>query len=103
MNSYKKGKIIFREGAFSTGIFYLSQGKVKKYKVDHESREHIIYIANTGQLLGYQAILDRGRYPDFAAALEESIIGFMPKEDFLDALAQSPLLNSRLLKTLSHE
>lgn len=100
---YKKGEIIFREGAFPTGIFYISKGKVKKYKVDNESREHIIYVANTGELLGYHAILAQGRYPDFAAALEESIIGFIPKEDFLDALAQSPLLNSRLLKTLSHE
>jgi CRP-like cAMP-binding protein len=100
---YKKGEIIFREGAFPTGIFYISQGKVKKYKVDTESREHIIYVANTGELLGYHAILAQGRYPDFAAALEESIIGFIPKEDFLDAMAQSPLLHSRLLKTLSHE
>ncbi len=100
---YKKGEIVFREGAFPTGIFYISRGKVKKYKVDNESREHIIYVANTGELLGYHAILAQGRYPDFAAALEESVIGFIPKEDFLDALAQSPLLNSRLLKTLSHE
>ncbi len=100
---YKKGEIIFREGAFPTGIFYISKGKVKKYKVDNESREHIIYVANTGELLGYHAILAQSRYPDFAATLEESTIGFIPKEDFLDALAQSPLLNSRLLKTLSHE
>ncbi|MDE3182654.1 MAG: Crp/Fnr family transcriptional regulator [Bacteroidota bacterium] len=100
---YKKGEIIFREGAFPSGIFYISKGKVKKYKIDNESREHIIYVANTGELLGYHAILAQGRYPDFAAALEESKIGFIPKEDFLDALSQSPLLNSRLLKTLSHE
>ncbi len=60
-------------------------------------------MANTGELLGYHAILAQGRYPDFAAALEESTIGFIPKEDFLDALRQSPLLNTRLLKTLSHE
>ena len=100
---YKKGEIVFREGFYPTGIFYISKGKVKKYKVDKESREYIIYVANTGELLGFHAILSQGRYPDFAATLEESIIGFIPKEDFLEALSLSPLLNSRLLKTLSHE
>ena len=100
---YKKGEIIFREGAFPSGIFYITEGKVKKYKVDKESREQIIYVANTGELIGYHAILAQDRYPDFAAALEESRIGFIPKEDFLEALQQSPILTNRLLKTLSHE
>jgi len=100
---YKKGEIIFREGAFPSGIFYITEGKVKKYKIDKESREQIIYVANTGELIGYHAILAQDRYPDFAAALEKSRIGFIPKEDFLEALQQSPILTNRLLKTLSHE
>jgi CRP-like cAMP-binding protein len=100
---YKKDEIIFREGAFPTGIFYISKGKVKKYKVDKESREHIIYVANTGELIGYHAILAQDRYPDFAATLEESKIAFIPKENFLEVLDQSTVLTNRLLKTLSHE
>ncbi|HEY0731471.1 MAG TPA: Crp/Fnr family transcriptional regulator, partial [Chitinophagaceae bacterium] len=100
---YKKGEIIFREGALPSGIFYITEGKVKKYKVDKDGKEQIIYLANTGELLGYHAILAEDRYPDFAAALEESRIAFIPKEDFLDALQQSEVLSRRLLKTLSHE
>jgi CRP-like cAMP-binding protein len=100
---YKKGEIIFREGAYPTGIFYITEGKAKKYKVDKDAREQIIYVANTGELLGYHAILDEDRYPDSAAALEESRIGFIPKEDFLATLQQSEVLSKRLLKTLSHE
>ena len=33
---YSKGEIIFREGAYPSGIFYIVEGKVKKYKVDKE-------------------------------------------------------------------
>lgn len=33
---YKKGEIIFREGAYPSGIFYITLGKVKKYKVNKE-------------------------------------------------------------------
>lgn len=100
---YKKGENIFREGAFPAGIFYITEGKVKKYKVDKDGREQIIYVANTGELLGYHAILAEDRYPDSATALEESRIAFIPKEDFLNTLYQSEVLNRRLLKNLSHE
>jgi CRP-like cAMP-binding protein len=100
---YKKGEIIFREGAYPTGIFYITDGKAKKYKADKDGREQIFYVANTGELLGYHAVLSEGRYPDSAAALEESRITFIPREDFLDTLLQSDSLNRRLLKTLSHE
>jgi len=99
----KKGEIIFREGAYPAGIFYITEGKVKKYKVDKDGREQIIYVANTGELLGYHAILSEDRYPDSAAALEESRISFIPREDFLATLQVSEVLSKRLLKTLSHE
>jgi CRP-like cAMP-binding protein len=100
---YRKGEIIFREGAYPSGIYYIIEGKVKKYKVDREGREQIIYVANAGELLGYHAILSSDNYPDSAAVLEESSIAFIPREDFLEALDQSTVLNRRLLKTLSHE
>lgn len=100
---YKKGEIIFREGSYPSGIFYVTQGKIKKYKVDKDGREQIIYVANSGELLGYHAVIAESRYPDSAAALEESKIAFMPKEDFLDTVHQSDILTRRLLKTLSHE
>ena len=100
---YKKGEIIFREGSLPSGIFYITNGKVKKYKVDKEGKEKIIYVVNTGELLGYHAVLAEDRYPDAAATLEESTIAFIPKEDFLETLAQSQVLARRLLKTLSHE
>ena len=100
---YKKGDVIFREGGYPSGIFYITDGKVKKYKVDKDGKEQIIYVANTGELIGYHAVLSEDRYPDSAAALEESKIAFIPREDFLDTLQQSDILTRRLLKTLSHE
>jgi len=100
---YSKGEIIFREGSFPSGIFFIRNGKVKKYKVDHAGGEQIIYVANTGELIGYHALLSEERYPDSASALEESIIAFIPKEDFLKVLGTSKVLSQRLLKLLSHE
>jgi CRP-like cAMP-binding protein len=101
--TYTKGEIIFREGSHPTGIFYIKKGKAKKYKLVENSGEQIIYVANTGELIGYHASLSGERFPDSAAALEESIIAFIPKEDFLEAMRVSNILSERLLKMLSHE
>ena len=103
VQTYRRGEIIFREGAVPSGIFYIKSGKVKKYKAVEGKAEQIIYVANTGELIGYHAVLSQERFPDSAAALEESVIGFIPKEDFLQVLEQSSILSGRLLKTLSHE
>lgn len=100
---YNKGEIIFWEGAFPFGIFYIVEGKAKKYKLDKSGKEQIIYVANTGELLGYHAILAGERYPDSAAALEDSLIAFIPGKDFQNVLQNSEILNRRLLKALSHE
>lgn len=100
---YGKGEIIFREGTVPSGIFFVKKGKVKKYQVDPTGKEQIIYVANTDELIGYHAILAEERYPDSAATLEESIIAFIPKEDFLAVLDRSSVLPRKLLKALSHE
>ena len=100
---YGKGEIIFREGAVAAGIYFIRKGKIKKYQVDQSGREQIIYVANTGELIGYHAILADERYPDSAATLEESVISFIPKDDFLRVLGKSIELPRRLLKILSHE
>lgn len=100
---YKKGEIIFREGTRPSGIYYIKNGKAKKYKRDVDGKEQIIYVANSGELIGYHAILAEDYFPDSAATLEESTIACISKEDFLEVLQRSPTLSSRLLKTLSHE
>lgn len=100
---YLKGDVIFREGSVPSGIFLIKSGKVKKYKVDNTSKEQIIYVANQGELIGYHAVLSEERYPDSAAAIEDSLISFIPKEDFTSILHRSPFFTHRLLKALSHE
>lgn len=102
-HKYKKGEILFREGSYSTGIFYVKKGKVKKYKTDKDGREQIFYVCNKGELLGYHALISGEKYTDTASTIEESSISFIPKEDFLLAVQLSPILSNRLLKVMSHE
>ncbi len=100
---YKKGQRVFVEGTLPSGVHYVKKGKIKIYKADRSGAEQIFYICGKGELLGYHALLGEETYPDAAAALEDSIVAFIPKDDFLHLLAQSPLLTGKMLKNLSHE
>lgn len=99
----KKGLTLFIENSVPTGIFYLIKGKVKKYKINREGKEQIIYICSEGELLGYPALLSEESYSDSAATLEDCVIGFIEKDDFLSILNSSSILSHKLLKNLSHE
>jgi CRP/FNR family transcriptional regulator, polysaccharide utilization system transcription regulator len=100
---YQKGEVIFREGSVPSGIFIIRSGKVKKYKADRYGKEQIVYVAGEGELIGYHAVLSEERYPDSAAALEKSLLSFIPQEDFFEVLQRSPHFTQKLLKALSHE
>jgi CRP-like cAMP-binding protein len=100
---YKKGETLFREGSYPTGIYFITKGKVKKYKTDKEGREQIFYVCKSGELLGYHALISEEHYTDSSSTLEESTISFIPKDDFLKTIQASPILSNRLLKCMSHE
>ncbi len=100
---YKNKEILFREGGYPTGIYYIKSGKVKKYKTDKEGKEQIFYICSKDEILGYHALISDEKYTDTACTIEKSEIAFIPKEDFLKVVQLSSLLSNRLLKIMSHE
>jgi CRP-like cAMP-binding protein len=100
---FKKGKTVFSEGSYPSGIFYLIKGKIKKYKSNNNGKEHIITICSNGEILGYPALLSGEPFPDSAITLEDSIVAFIPKDDFMKLLNESQVLCNRLLKSLSHK
>ena len=102
-HTYSSGEIIFREAGIPTGIFYVSSGRVKKYKATVKGGEQIFYVCGEGELLGYHALLGEEFYPDSAATIEDSEITFIPKESFLKVLRNSTILSNKLLKALGHE
>ncbi|MCS4301860.1 Crp/Fnr family transcriptional regulator [Chryseobacterium sp. BIGb0232] len=101
--NYRKNEAIFTDGTKPNGIYYLKEGKIKKYKVDNDGREQIIYIYSSGEFFGYSAILSQESYGDTTSTLENSVISFISKDSFLEIIDQSPVFSRLLLKSLSHE
>lgn len=99
----KKGKILFREGGYSKGFYILRKGKVKIYQTNHNGKEQIAYIYSKGEAMGHRPLLCEAVHPASAAALEDCVFSYIPKNYFLQALDLSPVLARKLLINLSHE
>ena len=100
---YRSGQLLFKEQTWPKWIYYIKEGKVKKYKIDREWDEHIFHIATDGELVGYHAVLAEEKYPDAACALEESVVLCIPINDFKEFLSSNPVFMLKLLSALSHE
>ncbi len=102
-NIYKKGQIIFYEGTRPTGLYAISKGMVKVYKIDATGKEHIVRLAREGDILGYRALITNDVYSAFASPLIESTICFIPKETFLNLMESNSQLSMRIVQLLAQD
>lgn len=99
----KKGKVLFREDAYSNGVYILKKGKVKICQYNKDGKEQIVYIYCKGEIMGYRSLLCGEPNPVTAIALEDCTISFIHRKYFLQLLDQSPALSKKLLVNLSYE
>ncbi|WP_436515593.1 Crp/Fnr family transcriptional regulator [Ekhidna sp. To15] len=100
---FKKGSKLFYEDGIPTGVFLIEQGLIKKFKTVIDEQEQIFYIYTNGDLLGYHALLSEERYQDACEAIEDTSANFISKENFLNLLADFPVLKENLVRNLAHE
>jgi len=98
---YKKGQFIFEEGHTSIGVYCLREGKIKVYKNGQDGREHITRILFPGDLLGLKALLSGNDHSASAAALEDSYLCFINKNDFFQMMIKYPEFTRSLINILS--
>lgn len=82
--SYRRGDILLREGQVVWGLYYIESGKIKLYKMGSDGKEQIIKIAHQGEFLGYTSVLHSTKSNLSAAVLEDAVLTFIPKQDFLE-------------------
>lgn len=100
---FKKGQVIFNEGARPYGLYCVNSGKIKASKLGEEGREHILHLAKEGDLLGYRAILSGDSYSCSAVVIEDASVCFIPRELFFSMVEQNPNLSLQVIKMLSGE
>ncbi|HIA35678.1 MAG TPA: Crp/Fnr family transcriptional regulator [Flavobacteriales bacterium] len=99
-NIYKKGETVFSEGNKPTGVFCLKKGKLKIHRTGIKFREQIIRFVAKGELLGARAMIRNEYYTSSATAIEDSLICYIPKKEFMKVHKSSRKLSEHILKNL---
>lgn len=99
---YRKKDLIFKEGEYPKRLYYVVKGKVKTFRSNEFGKEFITGVYNKGEFLGFQALLKEGTYNEYAAAMEDAEVSFIPKEDFLELLEGSRDFTARFIKMLAN-
>ena len=80
IKTYKKNQVIYSENEQPKYLWCLLKGKVKMYKAGVGDRVQILRLYSPVQYFGYRAYFAKELYVSAVAAVEESIIGYIPME-----------------------
>jgi CRP-like cAMP-binding protein len=93
--------VLFTEGELSNCLYYIVEGKVKVFKIDHDGNEYITNICGAGEYIGYSNLLEGTPHSTSAEAMEVSQVCTIRKQDFLFLLYHNHDVANQFIKMLS--
>lgn len=99
---FKKRESLFEEGDYPRYLYFIKSGKVKVFKTNDDGKEYIISLATDGEFVGYVDLLKDTKYQESAAALEDTEVSLIPKEDFQTLMTANRDVASQLIKMLAN-
>ncbi|MEN8140369.1 MAG: Crp/Fnr family transcriptional regulator [Thermodesulfobacteriota bacterium] len=97
----KRRQQIFNEGDEARGLYIVSEGQVKVYKLSFDGKEQILHLLGPGEPFAEVAVFAGTTYPANSMALEKSRVLFLPRQDFHELIGRQPSLALAMLATLS--
>ncbi|MFD2244948.1 Crp/Fnr family transcriptional regulator [Pontibacter ruber] len=98
---YKKGQMVFHEGGKPSGLYCINSGKIKITKMGSDGKDQIVRLAKPGDVIGYRALMADTNYSASAVALDEAVVCFIPKSQFLELISHNMEFSAGLMKLLS--
>lgn len=98
---YKKGQVIFHEGANAYGLYCLNTGKVKLFKMAPDGKEQILKIVAPGDFIGYGALLSASPYSVTAEVMEDAVLCFVPKDLITQLFKENSRFSEGMVKLLT--
>jgi CRP-like cAMP-binding protein len=99
--SVRKGQLLFSDGDACAGLFLVTQGRVKLFKLSPDGREKVIHLVSPGETFAEAALFGDGRYPVNAEAVDAVSLLLLPREPLLRLLREDPGLSFRMLASMA--
>lgn len=101
--TYKKRETIFEEGEYPRYLYFIASGNVKVFKTNDDGKEYIIEVLKEGDFLGYVDLIKDENYTESAAALEETKLSLIPRDDFNKLMNANRDVTSQMIKMLASD
>lgn len=101
--SFKKGDVLFKEGAILNGVYCVSEGKCKLTKLSQNGKEQIVKFIKHGDMLGYRSVLSDEPASLSVVALEDMVACFIPKQDIFDSVDGNREFSKDMFKSICHD
>src|SRR3990172_3718599 len=88
--TYPPNEIVILEGEPCPGLFIVKSGSVKLYRSSNKGEEQIVRLLHRGGCFECVPFFDGGNNPISAQAMDETTLYFVPADDFMWILANSP-------------
>ena len=97
---YKKGELIYEEGASANHVFNIISGVVKSYRLQPNRKQQVMGFLFPHDLLG---LAEQGRYLNSASAVTQVILYRIPTAALEARLHRYPSLDFQVICRLCHE
>jgi DNA-binding response OmpR family regulator len=103
IDKYKKKQLIYTEGNHPVRLYYVQKGKVKIFVTNNEGKELIVSLCGVGDFFGYTPLFEGTVYKDKAAAMEETEVAIIPKNEFEELMRTSREVSQKFIKLLARD
>lgn len=86
IRAYKKGELIYAEGARIKGCYFVYSGIIKIYQTGHEGKEQIIKFDQEGDIFGFRSVIRHEPACTSIETLSETILCYIPDTILLDLI-----------------
>jgi CRP-like cAMP-binding protein len=94
---FGRGETLFSEGDECRGLFVVSAGKIRIFKLSAAGREQILAIEAPGSSFAELPVFNGGVYPASASALEDTEVLFISRKDFQNYCREHPEVALKVL------
>ena len=100
--AFASGKEIFREGDPGDGLYIVRDGLVEISVQGGQAGRYVFTEAGPGDLLGEMAVIEDQPRSANAVARKDTVLYFLPREEILNLMQESPGLALVFLREVSH-
>jgi signal transduction histidine kinase len=99
--SFSPGAVIFKEGDPGDGLYVVRAGKVQISATIGSGERHVFSVVLPGDVFGEMAVLDNLPRSAHASAEGETSVIFVPRDEFVQLLKNSPALSLTMVQEIS--